>query len=139
MISSKPTTLIIKFWQFFVFQYNFDSPQVKRSLPNCVPYVLTDQRALHAYLLTWQCALHAYVLTGQRALRVSEPCVLTCSRALRAYVLTCLSACHAYGHTCRLALRTYVQVSRTHVPCVHECPRAITSNHKNKFSMICFT
>ena len=110
MISSKPTTLIIKFWQFFVFQYNFDSPQVKRSLLNCAPYVLTDQRALHTYVLTWQRALHAYVLTGLRALHVNKSCVLTYSRALRAYVLTCLSALHAYGHTCQLALRTYVQV-----------------------------
>ena len=55
------------------------------SLLNCVPYVLTCQRALRAYVLTCQCAL---VLTCSRA-NVSY--LLMCSRALRAlraYVLT---------------------------------------------------
>ena len=33
------------------------------SLLNCVPYVLTCQRALRAYVLTCQRALRAYVLT----------------------------------------------------------------------------
>ena len=54
-----------------------------RSLLNCVPYVLTCQRALRAYALTCQRFLRAYVLTSQRA---NVSCVLTCSRALRIYI-----------------------------------------------------
>ena len=53
-----------------------------RSLLNCVPYVLTCQRALRAYVLTCQRVLRAYVLTSQRA--------------LRAYVLTCLAYIYIY-------------------------------------------
>ena len=48
------------------------------SLLNCVPYVLTCQRALRAYVFTCQRALRAYLLT--------------CQRALRAYVLVCKHA-----------------------------------------------
>ena len=67
------------------------------SLLNCVPYVLTCQRALRAYVLTYQRTLLAYVLKCQRALRVH---VLTCQLAWRAYVLKCQ---RAYVFTCERA------------------------------------
>ena len=67
------------------------------SLLNCVPYVLTCQRALRAYVLTCQRTLLAYVLKCQRALRVH---VLTCQLAWRAYVLKCQ---RAYVFTCERA------------------------------------
>ena len=36
---------------------------------NCVPYVLTCQRAMNAYELTCQRVLHAYMLTCANGLR----------------------------------------------------------------------
>ena len=71
-----------------------------KSLLNCVPYMLTCQRALRAtclradasYVLTCSCANTLCVLKCQR---VSMPYVLTCQYALRAYVLMCQRALHA--------------------------------------------
>ena len=62
---------------------------LQRSLLNCVPYVLTCQRALRACMLTCQRVLRAYVLTCQHALRAY---VLMCQSALRAYVQKCFRA-----------------------------------------------
>ena len=69
-----------------------------------------------------------YVPTFQRALRAY---VLAYQRPLRAYLLTCQRALCAYVLTCQRALRAYV-------PFVSMCSRAITTNNKTKFSIICF-
>ena len=101
---------------------------IGRSLLNCVTYVPTCQRALRAYVLAYQRPLRAYLLTCQRALCAY---VLTGQRALRAYVLTRQCALRAYVLKCQRALRAYV-------PFVSMCSRAITTNNKTKFSIICF-
>ena len=80
------------------------------SLLNCVPYVLTCQRALRAYVLTCQRTLLAYVLKCQRALRVH---VLTCQLAWRA---NCLNAS---VFMCLLAnVLTCLRVKVPRVPCL---------------------
>ena len=70
------------------------------SLLNCVPYVLTCQRALHAYVLT--------------SSRANMPCVLTCSRA---YV-SCMLTCSCVNVPCVL---TWLCVN---LPCMFMCSRA---------------
>ena len=70
-------------------------------------------------------ALRAHVPTCFACLRVTCSCanvfcVLTCLAALRAYVLTCWRAL--------LAFCAYVPT----------CSRDVTTNNKNKFSIICF-
>ena len=80
-----------------------------QSLLNCVPYVLTCHRALHAYVLTCQRALRAYVLTCFTCLLANMSCVLKCSnpnvlmclRAFCTYVLTCF-ACLLVNGSCVL-------------------------------------
>ena len=69
-----------------------------------------------------------YVPTCQRALRAY---VLAYQRPLRAYLLTCQRALCAYVLTGQRALRAYV-------PFMSMCSRAITTNNKTKFSIICF-
>ena len=106
-------------------------------LLNCVPYVLTCQRAF--YVLKYLRTNVSCVLTYSRA---NVPYVLTCSRALRAYVLACQRALGFYLLTCQLALRGHVSMFltclRASLSCVPTCLRALTSNNKNKFSMTCF-
>ena len=75
------------------------------NLLNCVPCVLTCQRALRAFVLTCQRVLRTYVLTCQRALSTY---VLTCRHLLRAYVLTWQRALRAYMLMFQRALRAYV-------------------------------
>ena len=86
---------ITTFWSFL-----FQSKTKNTSLLNCVPYVLTCQRALRAYVPRCQRALRAHVLT--------------CFACLRGYVLTCLACLHAHVPTCL----------RAHVPCVLKCSNA---------------
>ena len=70
---------------------------------NCVPYVLTCQRAF--YVLKYLRANVSCVLTYSRA---NVPYVLMCSRALRAFVLACQRVLRAYVLTCKRVLRAYV-------------------------------
>ena len=56
-------------------------------LLNCVPYVLTCQRALRAQVLTCQRVLRAYVFTYHRALHAYLP---TCLACFSVHVPTCL-------------------------------------------------
>ena len=63
--------------------------------------------------------------------RANVLCVLTCSCANVFCVLTCLVALRAYVLTCRRALRAFC----AYVP---TCSRDVTTNNKNKFSIICF-
>ena len=96
-----------------------------RSLLNCVPYVLTWQRALRAYVPTCLACLGAHVPTCLACSRDNVPCVLTYSGANAPCVLTC---------------------SRANVPCVLTCSRALralrayvlTWHNKNKFSIASF-
>ena len=100
------------------------------NLLNCVPYVLTCQRAL-------------------RVLRAHMPMCLGC---LCAHMPTCLACSCAHVPTCLVCLRANVScvsicwrdyvlmpcVSRVNMSCVPTCSRAITTNDKYKFSTTCF-
>ena len=98
------------------------------SLLNCVPYVLTCQRALRAFVLTCQCALRAYVLTCQRVLRAYVP---KCTACLHAHVPTCLACLRARVPTYFACLRTHMSTYyASHVLtacllCVLTCQRAL--------------
>ena len=67
------------------------------SLINCVLYVPTCQRALHAYVLLCKLVLCAYVPTCLACLRAHVP---TCLACLRVYVSTCLACFRAHVPTC---------------------------------------
>ena len=105
------------------------------SLLNCVPHVLTCQRALRASVLTRQLALRVYVFTYQRALYAH---VLTCQRALCAHVLTCQCAKVPCVLTCsRANVLCVLTCSRGNVLCVPTCSRTMSTNDKGKFSITC--
>ena len=98
----------------------------------------------HIYWNTFICSaaqcFHQFVMVfiesaKLRALRAHVP---TCFACLRALVRTCfaclraqLAALRAYVLTCRRALRAFC----AYVP---TCSRDVTTNNKNKFSIICF-
>ena len=93
-------------------------------------------RALRAHMPTCLACLLAHVPTCLRALR---DYVLTCLACVRAHVPTCLACLGVYVATYLACLGAHVP---TCLPCfgahVPTCSRAITTNNKNKFSIICF-
>ena len=104
-----------------------------------VPCMLSFQRALRAYvpcMLTYSCATIACVLM------CSMPCVLMCSCTYVPCMLTCSSAyvpctlmCSQANMSCML---TCSCVNMSCLLCVPMCSHAITTNDRDKFSIICF-
>ena len=84
------------------------------SLLNCVP------KYPRAHVPTCFTYLRGHMQTCLACLRVNVPCVLTCSHANASRVLAVLTANVPY------------------VLFVPTCLRAITTNNKNTFSIICF-
>ena len=104
-----------------------------------VPCMLSFQRALRAYvpcMLTYSCASIACVLM------CSMPCVLMCSCTYVPCMLTCSCAyvpctlmCSQANVSCML---TCSCVNMSCLLCVPMCSHAITTNDRDKFSIICF-
>ena len=113
--------------------------QFPTSLLNCVPYVLTCQRALSAYVPIYLACLHANVPTCLtcimclECLRVLCAYMLMCLACLRAH-MTCLACLCAQAPTCHACLRAHMSCMQT---CL-ACSSAITTNNKNEFSITSF-
>ena len=93
------------------------------SLLNCMPYVLTCLACLRADEPTCLACLPAHVPTYLVCLCAH---VLTCFACSRAHMPTCLASLHA--HALRAHVLTYLAW--------FACLRALTTNNKDKFSII---
>ena len=96
-------------------------------------------RTLRAHVPTCLACLRAHMLRCLAYLRAHMPRCLVCSRANMPCVFIC--SC-ANVPTCLVCLcARVITCLRTNVPCVFCVPtysRAITTNGKDKFSIICF-